>query len=105
MRAQTAKTRGKARKCEHCSESFKPSTGRQIYCKRPKCARERKYEYWVKYIEQWKKSHPGYWQNYLRKWRREHPEYFKEWRRKHPDYFRNWYRKRKAAMVKGGKGR
>jgi hypothetical protein len=95
---QTGK--GKIRKCRSCSESFRASTGRQIYCKRPACLQERRLQYRVEYMPRWRKKHPGYWQNYLRKWRREHPEYFKEWRRKNPDYFKNWYRRRKAAMIK-----
>ena len=97
----TAKT--KSRKCEYCKESFQASSGRQIYCKRSGCARERKYEYWMKYIKQWKESHPNYWENYLRKWRRENPEYHREWRRKLPNYFRDWYKKRKAEALRKAK--
>ena len=87
----------KSTKCANCGESFKAANGRQIYCKRDACAKERRSEYWSKYIVGWKKAHPGYWQNYLKKWRSSHPNYFKEWRKKHPGYFKAWYQKKKAA--------
>ncbi len=89
-----------AKKCRHCSARFTRSVGRQIYCTKPACVKERRYEYWKAYVGSWKKKHPGYWQSYLKKWRREHPGYFAQWRRKHPDYFKNLYRARKAGLSK-----
>lgn len=85
----------KSLKCRHCKSSFRPATGRQIYCKRAACVKERRYAYWREYITQWKKKNPDYWEKYLRQWRKKNPGYFKNWRRKHPDYHRNWYKRRK----------
>lgn len=88
-----------AGKCKACGERFKPSTGRQIYCKREECISKRRYEYWKKYIVHWRKKHPDYWKNYLRRWRKKNPDYFREWRKKNPDYFREWYRRRMAKRA------
>lgn len=100
MAVTKARPRSATRKCEYCKSVFKPVTGRQIYCKKESCRKERNYLYWKDYIEGWKKSHPGYWQNYLRKWRSDHPDYFVKWRRKNPDYYRKWYQRRKAELAK-----
>jgi len=89
----------KARKCKHCGEQFKPTNGRQIYCKAKKCSRERKYKYWLAYIQEWKKRRPTYYVDYLRKWRARNPSYWKEWRRKNPGWFKAWYRKRRLRAL------
>jgi hypothetical protein len=96
--AEAKKVRGRNIRCAHCGGPLKPRTGRQKYCKREECSRKRKYEYWSRYIEGWKRRHPGYWESYLKRWRRDHPNYFREWRREHPNYFREWYRKNKERL-------
>ncbi len=95
-----AKGSSSSRKCRRCAKPFRPSNGKQIYCKRDTCLKERRYEYWKSYVGQWKKKHPGYWKSYLKKWRRKHPDYFAQWRRKHPNYFKNLYRARRAGLSK-----
>lgn len=86
------------RTCRHCERRFRPATGRQIYCKDGACSRERRYRYWRRYIEGWKRRNPTYWQGYLRRWRRDNPNYFREWRRRNPNYFKDWYRKNKERL-------
>jgi len=72
----------KARKCKHCGESFKPTSSRHIYCKAKKCSRERRYKYWLAYIQEWKKRRPTYYADYLRNWRARNPSYWKDWKKK-----------------------